>query len=276
MHARTRTTRAAAGVRTVAALAFVAACATPPGPPTVRGSDLVAELADLPLCDREERIRAHVDRGGAVPPFLTRFVPVRLTATIGGRVRTATVHVAPDYFGLGIDADWLRLPITPQLAQHVADAHGCVLPTPRVVDAIWAQASTRVEPRPFHPRDHDILSLRLFAAHHRVIETQRGDTPPGALLAGHKKDVVLSALLRDWPNRVVIYGWHRLDGRPIQPRWKGHTTGHVDYSHGIRLVRRAMDVDGAATTVDTVLADPELCVLLSDEGPIAPARYPTR
>jgi hypothetical protein len=249
MHARIRTTRAAAGVRTVAALAIVAACASPPGPPTVRGSDLVAELADLSLRDREERIRGHVDRGGAVPPFLTRFVPIRLTATIDGRVRTATVHVAPDYFGLGIDADWLRLPITPQLAQHVADAHDCVLPTPRIVDAIWAQASTRVEPRPFHPRDHDILSLRLFAAHHRVIETQRGDAPPGVLLAGHKKDVVLSALLRDWPNRVVIYGWHR---HPARAPHDGRRRRADDGRRGARrsralraAVRRRTDRSGA-------------------------------
>ncbi|MFY9344907.1 MAG: hypothetical protein WAT39_20610 [Planctomycetota bacterium] len=183
---------------------------------------------------------------------------------------------APDYFGLGTDADWLRLPVTPQLAQQFADHLDCVLPTRKLVDAIWSQAAVKVEPHPFHPQQHDILSLAVFRASHRAIEVARGTTPQHALLAGHKKDVVISALLRDKPNRVVIYGWHHQDGRPIQPLWPGHTTGHVDYSHGVRFIARTMELDGARTTIDAVLADPALHVLLSDEGPIAPARYLAR
>jgi hypothetical protein len=100
----------------------------------------------------------------------------------------------------------------------LADRLDCALPTSHLVDAIWAQAAVKVEPRPFHPRDHDILSLPIFAQSHLASEAQRGDAPRAALTAGCKKDVVLSALLRDWPDRVVIYGWHHLDGRAIQPR----------------------------------------------------------
>ena len=45
------------------------------------------------------------------------------------------------------------------------------------------------------------------------------------------------------------------------------------YSHGTRFVRRKMTVNGTATTIDAVLADPKLCALLSDEGPLRDYRY---
>jgi len=275
------------GARGSALLALLlgAGCAARPAPPppptlplpprtaTTAGSALARELTGLSLAAREARVLAGFDLGN-VPPFLAHLTPITLRAHFGAREHVATLWVAPDCFGLGTDEDWLRLPLSPQLAQRLADRLDCVLPTPRIVDAIWQQAAVRVAPHPFHPKDHDILSVTVFAASHAAIEAARGDAPRTALLAGHKKDVVLSALLRDWPDRVVIYGWHRLDGRPIQPVWKGHTTGHVDYSHGIRFVARRMLLDGAPTTVDAVLADPELCALLSGEGPVAPARYP--
>jgi hypothetical protein len=241
----------------------------------VPATELVATWATLPLAEREVRALAQFD-GGNVPSFLRRLVPVQLHGTVAGRERTATVFVTPDYFGLGTEADWLRLPLTPQAAQRLADRLDCVLPTRRLVDAIWQQATVKVAPHPFSPKEHDILALPLFVDHLHAVEAARGDADRALLFAGHKKDVVVSPLLAEFPNRVVIYGWHRPDGRAIQPLWKGHTTGHVDYSHGIRFVARAVLIDGAPTTVDAVLADPLLHVLLSDEGPMANARYVTR
>jgi hypothetical protein len=45
-----------------------------------------------------------------------------------------------------------------------------------------------------------------------------------------------------------------------------HASWYVDYSHGIRLVRQAVKVDGQPSTVAAVLKDPLLHPLLSDEG----------
>ena len=42
------------------------------------------------------------------------------------------------------------------------------------------------------------------------------------------------------PNRVAIYGWHYLNGQPIQPTYAGHVDWYIDYSHGIRPVRRRL------------------------------------
>jgi len=46
---------------------------------------------------------------------------------------------------------------------------------------------------------------------------------------------------------VAIYGWHKLDGKPIQPLYTGHVDWYVDYSHGIRLVSRTIYIDNKNT-----------------------------
>lgn len=240
-------------------------------PPTT--SALVTELRDLPLAERERHIAAWFRRG-ALPPALRQLCPVTRTVTLAGITHTATFWCTPDVFGLGRDDDWLRLPITPQLAERFAAELDCVLPTRLMVDAIWRAAAVQTTPVTFDPRQHDITAISLFADHDAAIDAQLIGAVRGALIAGHKKDVIASVLRTQFPQRVVIYGWHRPDGTPIQPRSKVHGTGHVDYSHGVRFVARRMLVDGRWTTIDAVLADPVLQTLLSDEGPFGGGTRP--
>jgi hypothetical protein len=237
------------------------------------GSALAAQWGRLPLAERELRVQAQFTAGN-VPARLANLAPVTISEEIDGEWRTVTVWVTPDYFAIGTDEDDLRMPLSPATAQWLCDQLDCALPTARLVDAIWLQARHKVTPQPISPKQHDIASLPVFAMHDRMVDAQTAREPGDALVAGHKKDVVLSTLLQEWPDRVVLYGWHRLDGTPIQPRSKAHTTPHVDYSHGIRLVSRTILLDGAPTKLDAVLADPRLCALLSDEGPLPAARYP--
>ena len=75
---------------------------------------------------------------------------------------------------------------------------------------------------------------------------------------------------------MAIYGWHQLNGTPIQPLTTVHVDWYVDYSHGIRLVKRQMIVDGQPRDLWDVLKDPDLYLLVSDEGQIAVPHYPTR
>lgn len=266
-------------------LALFAGCAAvsgqhPPGlvlppraPSAVTGSQLAPQLSALSLAARETLLW-HEFAAGNVPAFLRTLVPVTTQAVIQGVTRTATFWCTRDYLGVGADADWFRLPMTPTLGQQLADRLECVLPTRRMVDAIWAQAPVQLAPFPYSPTVYNILSSDLFYQHHLQIEAQRAGQPQSLLVAGIKKDVVASALIASWPGRVVIYGWHQPNGVPIQPLSKVHTFAHVDYSHGIRLVARRMEIDGVPTTVDAVLADPVLHPLLSDEGPFASWRYP--
>ncbi len=64
---------------------------------------------------------------------------------------------------------------------------------------------------------------------------------------------------------VVIYGWHRPDGSPIQPVYSGHVWWYVDYSHGIRFINRQVILDGNKADVRDILADPVLFRVLTDE-----------
>jgi len=165
-------------MRSSLALALLAACATAPAqypphlvlppraPNAATGSALLGNLVGLSLVDRETLLW-HEFAAGNVPPFLRTLVPVTTQALIGGQTRTATFWCARDYLGIGADADWFRMPMTPTLGQQIADRLECVLPTRRMVDAIWAQAPVQLAPFPYSPAVYDILSVALFHQHHR-------------------------------------------------------------------------------------------------------------
>jgi hypothetical protein len=145
-----------------------------------------------------------------------------------------------------------------------------------MVDHIYAQAPVKLAPAPISPAQTDITDPQTFLRHQQMIEEQRAKSRQVGLIAGIKKDVVISPRLAERPDRVAIYGWHRLTGRRIQPLYLGHVDWYVDYSHGIRLVKQQMLVDGEPMRVADVLADPDLHPLLSDEGPVPQPRYPLR
>lgn len=232
------------------------------------GEKFAARIATLDLAAREAAIIAEVERGN-VPAFWRRFVEVKLD---GG----AILSVAPDYLAVGSDEDYFLTPLTPTTAQAIADRLGCVLPTRKLVDAIYRAAPLKLAPAPIPPSDA-MTTVPVFAQHNVTVREQRTAAaaahPLGTLVAGHKKDIVLTPQLADAPGKVAIYGWHKPEGTATQPLHLGHTASWVDYSHGVRLVRRAMTLNGAPTTVDAVLADPKTSALLSDEGPMSDYRY---
>ena len=241
------------------------------------GSAFVQRVASLPLAEREGRIEAEVLRGN-VPEFLRRLGPVTVQGVIDGATNRATFFVTPDYLAVGSDEDWVLTPLTPQAAQRLADATGCLLPTCRMVDAVYSSAEVKLVPSPIPP-SAAMTSVEVFAQHSAKVRMQRtaqaSAHPPGALAAGHKKDVVLSNRLTNAPGRVAIYGWHKPDGKPIQPLYTGHADTWVDYSHGIRLVHSTVEINGRTRPLAEVLRDPKLSTLFGDEGPLVSLRYPT-
>jgi hypothetical protein len=80
----------------------------------------------------------------------------------------------------------------------------------------------------------------------------------------------------DRPDREALYGWHMLDGTPIQNVYVGHVDWYVDYSHGIRLVRRDIWVDGIKMDYLDVFADKRLAPILTYEFPVLFTAYPTK
>jgi hypothetical protein len=237
-------------------------------PDAITGSAFIQQVRGLDARAREERTGAELIRGN-MPDFLRRLVPI---AVSNGR-HAGWFYVTPDYLSIGSDTDFVRMPMNPMTAQRVADALECVFPTRKMVDDIYAQAAVKLEPSPFSPKEYDITSADVFWQSHLRIERQRTGRPLGLLVAGVKKDVVVTPLLADHPGKLAIYGWHRLDGKAIQPLYVGHTATWVDYSHCIRLVGGWMDVDGAPMRVVDVAKSPELSGLISDEGAFDWPRY---
>lgn len=233
------------------------------------GSTFTCDIEQLPLPDREQAIEKEI-LSGNVPDFLRRLS----TVTVSKLTNVARFYVTPDYLAVGGNDDYVRLPLTPSTAQSIADRLGCTLPTPKMVDAIYAAAEVKLAPSPITPSPA-MTTVPLFVQHNDTVRAQRSVHlnlhPPGTLVAGHKKDVVLTTRLSGTTNKVAIYGWHQTNGTPIQPLYLGHTATWVDYSHGIRLIQQSMLLNGETTTVDRVLSDPKLAHLLSDEGAITNA-----
>lgn len=224
------------------------------------GTEFARAIADLSLPERERKILEAL-KSGNVPNFLRRLVPV----TVDRGTIKATYFVTPDYLAIGSDDDYFMTPLSPYTAQAIADALGCSLPTTRMVDDIYARAAVKLTPAPIPPSTA-MTTVPVFLEHNRMVRAQRAQKPPGGLVAGHKKDVVIATKVLATPGKVAIYGWHKTDGKPIQQLYTGHTAGWVDYSHGIRLIQRPMVVNGKSKTIDEVLADPQLAPLLSGEG----------
>ncbi len=234
-------------------------------PGAVGGHEFAARVADLQGASRDELVRAEL-LAGDLPEHLRHLAPVRLQGRVaGGRAVEITLCVMPDYLAVGSDQDALLVPMGLPTALDVAAHYGFMLPTPRMVDAIYAAAPVKLEPEPLPP-GNAMCSTAYVVRHELLIEAQRAakHAPNDALTAGHKKDLVATARLASAPGRVAIYGWHRAPQQPIQPLSTVHGAGYADYSHGVRLVSRTVYVDGVPRAFDELLADPQLRLLLAD------------
>jgi hypothetical protein len=234
------------------------------------GSEFVQYVAGMTYRQRETAMLEQL-RQGNLPAFLRTLQPVRLRGrSDNGRSLSATICVMPDYLALGSDDDFLRVPLTRYAAMAIAAQFDFFLPTPKIVDAIYAQSDYHLKPKPMQPGPQ-MRSTAYYLSHQRTIENQRRmlQAPLGSLLAGHKKDVVLTNRLTQKPDSVAIYGWHRRTGRPIQPLSTAHGSHYADYSHGVRLISNTVWIAGQAWSAQDVLRHSHLAWVLSREGPLA-------
>ncbi len=229
------------------------------------GAAFVASLAALKPGAREEAIFREVGRGN-VPAHLRTFHPISVKAG----THAATYEVMGDYLAVGSDTDFVRVPMMPATAQRIADAFGCALPTRMIVDDVNRAAAVRLEPRPMTEKRE---AVETFLRHDAIVREQLAGKPAGGVVVGAMKDVVVSNRLAEKPNKVAIYGWHRPDGTPIQPLTIVHRASYVDYSHGVRLMKRSVTVDGKPVDVRHALHAADLWPLLSDEGPLTRPSY---
>lgn len=243
----------------------------PPRPPgSLTGSQFMASVASMTFDQREAEIYKQISLGN-VPDFMRGFKKLQSSfQDANGISHTVIYEVAPDYLCIGSDEDFCRIPMGPITAQKLANLFGASMPTPKLVDDIYAKAEVKLAPVTYAPVGNQNELVSKFVEHNTAIEAQRvaAGRPLGALVGGIKKDVVLSNRIADPANanRVVIYGWHQLNGVAIQPVYSGHIASYVDYSHGIRFINRDMLVDSVVMSASQVLTNSTLYKLLSSES----------
>jgi hypothetical protein len=235
------------------------------------GSAVMARLGNGSGSGRDDAIVAEAVRGN-VPDHLRALQPVRFSGNVGGRQTEIVLCVTPDYVAVGSDGDHVRVPLGLPAALRLADAFDMMLPTTRMVDAIYAQADLRLSPRPMTPGPQ-MSSTDYFLRHDATLDAQfaQAGGRHGLLVAGHKKDLVIANRLSSNRGRVAIYGWHRGNGDPIQPLSTVHGEYYADYSHGIRLVSRTAYVNGRPVDLRTLLTDGTYAGLLNSDGPLSSA-----
>ncbi|MCA9779751.1 MAG: peptidoglycan-binding protein [Candidatus Eremiobacteraeota bacterium] len=173
--------------------------------------------------------------------------------------REIRLNAMSDYLAVGSNEDNIRVPMTPAVAQAIADRTGTSLPTDRLVDDIHSQ-SRQLN---MAPMSNNREGIGTYIAHDQRIDDQLGSgQAPDGFVSGHKKDLVIPH--RD--GRVAIYGGRWANGERIQSYSNVHHDGYEDYSHGARLVSQQITVDGQSMRLEDALADPALRSLFTNQS----------
>jgi hypothetical protein len=231
------------------------------------GSEFMERISDMPLEEREEEIY-RAAASGNIPGFLRKMVILKGKFNDAeGTPHTFEYEVMPDYLAIGDDNDFCRIPMNPRTAQRLADLYGCSLLTAKISDHIWSESEVKLAPFNYIPVGHENELVSKFVDHNAQIEKQLAEAGGhhGQLVAGIKKDVILSSCIADRPDRVVLYGWHRTDGNRIQPVYCGHIYWYVDYSHGIRFMNNQVFLDGKPAEMTSLLQDSVLFRVVTDD-----------
>lgn len=226
------------------------------------GKILIGQMSELSADARDLYIEKCIIAGN-YPDFMDKLVRVDVqTSDEKGKVIKGYYFVTPDYLCIGTDDDFIRMPMQPATAQRIANKTECFLPTRKISDDIYNAANVKLKP---YPLTEDRESFHTFIKHNTIIEKQRyGRT---GLIAGHKKDVIITHKLYESSkdDRVALYGWHKPDGRSIQSIYVGHINWYLDYSHGIRLVKDTIYIEGNPMHYTDVLKHPVYSKLICDE-----------
>lgn len=203
---------------------------------------------------------------------------------------TAEFNVMAD----ALKFDGVRINVSAEVKQRVADALGCLLLTPKLADLMWIQRSVTLVPSP----QKITSSSQAMNDHSARIDQQleRLGNPTGLIVTVGKLWVI-DQLLAQKPQAAMNYGWwfegqafQGLAGEPcatltrdpktgqyyrvIQGRGTRHDRTHTDYSQVCVLVARQCTVDGVERDLEDVLGDEVLAPLASHQGKMTVVRQP--
>jgi hypothetical protein len=255
----------------------------------MKASEIVKELPEENTSDREQKIINIIGTGHYLQP---RIVNIESK----WKEHVAIVSVMSDALMVGEPNDFLRINATMDGEQRIADMLLMSMLTPKIADLIYASAKVKLEPNTQTPDSKMAYTSRMAKHSAAVTEAIVRSTNASiqeiadgsiGLVADVGKDWVLSNKLAGKKDVATNYGWHtkakvRKNGPFACPGggaiWQtlgtAHNTKHVDYSQVVRLMNTELVVDGKMMSFCDVALDPELCGLVSYEGPLTVFRHP--
>lgn len=192
--------------------------------------------------------------------------------------------------------DGIRVNVTADTQQRIADKWGSCFLTAKLCDLIWHNADIRLEPRPRSITS----STKAMIAHSQDVDKQlKNIDSTKKLISNVGKYWIIDSKMNNprFSNQAINYGWYfkestfqGITGGPnasllknpetgsywkmIQTIGKNHNSFHTDYSQICRVVTRECFVDDKPMDLHDVLKDPELSYLISHTGPQPILRQP--
>jgi len=231
--------------------------------------------------DRENAILDYVSQGHYEASFST------VTSTYNEH--TAEFQVFSD----ALKIEGVRVNVTAETQQKIADMTGCLLLTPKLADLMWIQRTVKLNP---HPRQITSSTAAMIEHSGKIDADLVSLGNPTGLLGTVGKHWVIDNDLLVKTGKAMNYGWH-FEGasyqgikgeavaslakgpngqylRLIQGRGTAHDMHHSDYSQVCVLVARSCRVDGEDMDLIALLSDPALAPLASHQGVLRVFRQP--
>lgn len=192
----------------------------------------------------------------------------------------------------------VRLPATAIEMQSIADMLFCMMPTPKILDTIWLQATTKFDPV-VNLGPGKIVATQNITSVHTAIEKKikdEGGYPSRGIIDSVGKYWVITNKLKNSKNlkygvkTSCNYGWHnstKEGSRAVTPGlyvYQGqgtmHNDIHIDPSQVVRLMYRIARLeheDGKCEKVDlhNIASDEKLSYLLNHDGVLHVLRQPS-
>jgi hypothetical protein len=227
---------------------------------------------------RESKILELIKNGSSTINFST------ISSQYGNDI--ATFYIFSD----ALKIEGVRINVTAETEQKIADMIGCSLLTPKLSDLIFAQAKVVIKPKP-----RPITSSTAAMIQHSKDtdnEIAKLNVKEGLTATVGKSWLIDDMLVGKPEGTALNYGWHYrgtfagINGelpvmykempnvRVIQGRGTAHNILHVDYSQTCTLVTRECEVNGKSMDLLDMLKDPKLAYLASHSGALKILRQP--
>lgn len=252
------------------------------------GAEVEAHFAAASSTSKVDAVVGALVAIGALPSYIA--IDFWKYVAISGGGHSLRILVAPDYAALGVPPFRIGR-ASPFAAQAICDALGdVILPSRKIVRELQRAASPKigfldVKAAPWSIPLSQIETERALLAANEAADDKfsaLGIAPGEGLTIGYRKAIVVGPSLDG--SKVAIYGGiggnlDPVSGRReiVQPYYAGHSSSYSDYSHGIVLVSRKAELDGAPVDLRFDVfgsADPSIASLVNDHDMLFDPIFP--